>query len=181
MPNDRTTGASPTHRRSRGPWTGPRLTAAGQKHRSPRKRLGVLMWPPMEKPVEPFNLPAADVPTVDAYKKAFLACKPALRSIGGRSVIREMLSAHYRSPDHTITPGQLAAHPNIDLATHSLANTQYGKYAKALCLHFGLTPKFQLAILVSFSDGVPGEDTVKLTMLPHVVTALEDLGWVKPA
>ncbi len=133
----------------------------------------------MEKPVEPFNLPEADVPTAEAYKEAFLACKPALRSVGGRSTVREILSAHYHAPEHTITPWELADHPNVALASYSVVNSQYGKYAKALCQHFKLEPKFALAVLLTFSGGSPGEEAVKWTMLPNVVTALEELGWVK--
>ena len=133
----------------------------------------------MEKPLDSFNLPAADVPTVDAYKAAFLATRAALRSDKGRSTVREILSAHYHAPEHTITPWELADHPNVALASHSTVNMQYGKYAKALCQHFKLEPKFALAVLLTFSGGSPGEETVKWTMLPNVVSALEDLGWVK--
>ena len=141
--------------------------------------MGVLAWWAMEKPFDPFNLPDAALPSLDAYKKAFLACKGALRSIGGRSVVREILTAHYRAPAHTLTAGELAAHPKIALTSYSVVNSQYGKYASALCDHFSLMPKIQLAILVSFSGGAPGDELVKWTMLPRVVTALEELGWVK--
>ncbi len=139
--------------------------------------VAVLAWFAMEKPFDPFNLPDAALPSLDAYKKAFLACKGALRSIGGRSVVREILSAHYRAPAHTVTAGELAA--QLDLTSYGAVNSQYGKYASALCDHFSLMPKIQLAILVSFSGGVPGDEFVKWTMLPRVVTALEELAWVK--
>ncbi len=133
----------------------------------------------MEKPIDAFNLPATDLPSVDVYKKAILACKGALRSIGGRSVVREMLTAHYHAPAHTLTAGELAAHPKIALSNHSAVNNQYGNYARALCDHLSLMPKTHLAILVSFSDGAPGDESVKWTMLPQVVRALEELGWEK--
>jgi len=133
----------------------------------------------MEQPSDQFNLPESDVPSVDAYKEAFLACRGALRRAAGRSPVEEMLKAHYYAPDHTLTAGELAEHAQVDLASYRAVNTQYGKYAKALCEHLNLRPKNQLAILLSFSDGAPGDEDVKWTMLPQVAAALESLVWVK--
>ena len=138
----------------------------------------MLAWLTMDKPGDLFNLPASAIPSVDAYKKAFLACKGGLRSIGGKSVVREILNAHYRAPAHTATGGELAANPLIALASYSVVTHHYGNFAKAMCDHFSLMPRSHLAVLVSFSDGAPGDELVKWTMLPQVVTALADLGWV---
>ncbi len=125
-----------------------------------------------------YNLPAADVPSAAEYKKAIIACQPALRSKGGWSVPKEMLKAHYYAPDRTVTAGELALHGSVALASFKAANLTYGKYAKALCEYFDRSPKFKLAILVKFSGGVPGDELVRWTMLPQVAAALEELGWV---
>ena len=90
-----------------------------------------------------------------------------------------MLRAHYRAKDRTITAGDLARAPNVDLANFNAANLTYGTYAKALCEYFKRDPKFKIAILVTFSAGQPGDEFVQWTMLPQVAAALEDLGWVQ--
>lgn len=125
------------------------------------------------------NLAAAELPSAAEYVKAFLACQPALRSKGGWSVPKEMLKANYYAQDHTVTAGELASNGKVVLANFKAANLAYGKYAKALCEYFDRSPKVRLAILVSFSGGVPGDEFVRWTMLPQVAAALEELGWVK--
>jgi hypothetical protein len=122
-----------------------------------------------------FNLP--DVPTVAEYKKALLACRPALRSKGGFSMPMEMLKENYYAPQHTVTAGELAL--KVRLANFNAANLTYGLFAKALCKEIHRMPQFQIAILVTFSGGQPGDEFVQWTMLPQVATALEELRWVK--
>lgn len=121
---------------------------------------------------DPFDL--ADVPTVDEYKRAFLACRAAL---AGKKYM-EMLQAHYRAPDHTVTAAELAA--AVGYADFSTANLQYGRYARELCGVLNRKPKIHVAILVRFTGGQPNMENVRWTMLPQVVTALEELRWVQP-
>ncbi len=120
----------------------------------------------------------ADVPTVAEYKKAFLACRPALRSKGGSSLPMDMLKVNYSAAGHCVMAADLA--DEVGLASFKAANLRYGTFAKALCKELNRTPKVNLAILVTFSNGRPNEDTVQWTMLPQVVQALEELGWVRP-
>lgn len=120
-----------------------------------------------------------DVPSVAEYKRAFLACKSAVRVGDGKPLA--MLKANYRAPEHTVTAGELAE--SVNLASFGEANLVYGTYAKALCNHLGRHPKFNVAILVRFSGGQPtaeGDEFIRWTLLPPVVQALEELGWVKP-
>ena len=119
-----------------------------------------------------------DIPTVAEYKEGFLACRPALRSKAGWSTPMEMLKANYYAPGHTVTASELAE--TVRLASYKSANLAYGKFAKALCGELGRTPKYNVAILVSFDGTRPDGENVQWTMLPQVVAALEELGWVKP-
>jgi hypothetical protein len=122
----------------------------------------------------------ADVPTAEEYKKAFLACKAALKSKAGDSTVLEMLRINYEAPDRTITATELAKAAN--LGSYSAANLKYGNYAKEICEYFGLKlkSKSHIAVLVRFSGGTPGSADVRWTMHPQVATALEELGWVNP-
>ena len=119
----------------------------------------------------------ADVPTVAEYKSAFLACRPALKSERGWSWPLEMLKANYYAPEHTTTSASIAR--TVGLASYSAANLRYGTYSKALCAELGRDPKFKVAILVKFTGGAPNSEDVRWTMLPQVVQALEELGWVR--
>ncbi len=123
-------------------------------------------------PVAADNL--TDVPTSAAYKKALLACRGAKLT----SKQLAMLKAHYGAPNHTVTAGELAG--AVGYTSYSAANTQYGAYASELCSALKRTPKFQVAILATFSVGDhPGAEFVHWTMLPQVVAALEELRWVR--
>jgi hypothetical protein len=123
------------------------------------------------------NVHLADVPTVAEYKTAFLACRPALRRKNGWSVPEELLKANYHAPDHTITATELAE--RVGLANFKAANLAYGAFAKALAAALNRRPKFNLAILVSFTEARPDGEHIRLTMLPQVVAAIEELGWVR--
>jgi hypothetical protein len=132
--------------------------------------------------VDPFDL--ADVPTVAEYKEALLAARDAgaLKRIDGRSLVHEMLRAHYAAQDRTVTAGELAA--SVNLANFRAANLKYGEFAKALCAHLGRAPTIKVAVLVRFSGGTSGlhpdqDEAIRWTMLPEVAQALEELGWVK--
>jgi hypothetical protein len=115
----------------------------------------------------------ADVPTAEQYKEAFLESRPAMK---GKKYL-DMLRANYRADDHTVTAAELAN--AVDFETFSAANLRYGTYAKVLCKALNRTPKYPIAILVTFSPGEqPGAEFVRWTMLPQVTAALEDLGWV---
>jgi hypothetical protein len=133
-----------------------------------------------EPQADPFNL--ADVPSVAEYKAAFLACRDSgvMKSMGGFSLPLEMLRANYHAPERTLTAGELAAHPRVDLASYKSANLKYGTYAKALCKQLNRKPKVQISILVKFSGGAPTDEFVNWTLLPEAAAALEALGWVKP-
>jgi hypothetical protein len=130
----------------------------------------------MTDPKDTYDL--ADVPSAADYKRAFLACKPALKSKGGWSFPMEMLKENYYAEEHTLTAGALAK--AVGLADHQAANLKFGTYAKALCKELERDPEFKLAILVKFSGGKPKEELVRWTLLPQVVEALEELGWVRP-
>lgn len=129
-----------------------------------------------DKAVPADNL--ADVPTMDEYKEALLACRPALRSKAGFSGPIEMLRANYYAPKRTVVATELARDAN--LANLNAANLAYGKLAKALCAELKRTPKFPVAILVTFSGDAANDEPVSWTMIPQLAAALEDLGWVKP-
>jgi hypothetical protein len=116
----------------------------------------------------------ADLPSVSAYKAAFLKC----RGPGLTEMQLKMLKFHYHATAHTVTAGQLAE--GVGYPSYSTANLQYGTYAGRLCTALGRNPAFQVAILARFSDGdQPGMEFVKWTMHPEVVAALEQLGWVR--
>jgi putative restriction endonuclease len=117
----------------------------------------------------------SDVPSISAYKAALLKSKPPTFS---ESKQLKMLKFHYHAPAHTVTSGELAI--GVGYPTYSAANLQYGTYAGRLCTALGRNPAFQVAILARFSDGEqPGMEFIKWTMLPEVVAALEQLGWVR--
>jgi hypothetical protein len=136
-----------------------------------------------------------DVPSVEDYKNALKASKAALKSSDGRSLILDMLTAHYQAPDHTLTAGELADKVNLELRA---ANLRYGNYAKELCKQLGRKPESRAAIakgkrplwvsmLVKFSGGTPGsrpdeDESIRWTLLPEVVQALEQtfLSHLKP-
>lgn len=114
-------------------------------------------------------------PTVDAYRRAFLACRDGMSDLD-----LAMLEAHHRAPNHTVTAGELAQ--AVGLPSHSAANLRYGLFAGKLCNVLGLRPEFNIEALVSFSGGDdPGEEFIQWTMLPGVVAALESMRWVRPA
>ena len=122
---------------------------------------------------EPMFLPG--VPTVDAYRVAFRACRDGMSDLD-----LAMLEAHHRAPHHTLTAGELAV--AVGLPSYSAANLRYGLFAGRLCQALGLRPQFNVEALVSFSGGDdPGDDLIKWTMRPEVVTALEAMRWVRPA
>ena len=130
----------------------------------------------MTEAVETFDL--NEVPTVAEYKAAFLACKSALKSKAGQSLPLDLVRTHYLSPNHTVTAAELAQ--KVGLANARAANLHYGNFAKALGAQLGRKPKFPISIFVKFTEGQPGEETTKWTLLPQVVQALEELSWVKP-
>jgi hypothetical protein len=120
-----------------------------------------------------------DVPSAAEYIKAFRAARDAgaLKSANARSVVFEMLLANYQAPNHTVTPGELAALTN--LPSYKQANLRYGKFAKDVATRLGREPKIKVAILVRFSGGTPGKKTdqdeaIKWTLLPEVVQALSE-------
>jgi hypothetical protein len=116
-----------------------------------------------------------DVPPVPAYRAAFLACRGKLMTEKQLA----LLKATYNAPNHTITPTELAA--QVGFQTYSAVNLQYGKYAANLCNALRVTPRFQLAVLVTFSPGEePGDEFMRWTMVPNAARALEQLGWVRP-
>jgi len=114
-----------------------------------------------------------DVPSVAEYKRALLECRPKL--VGKKYL--DMLQAHYRAADHTLTAGDLA--DAAGYAHFGAANLQYGNFAKELCRVLDRKPKFAVSILATFNGGTPGDEDVRLTMLPPLVTALELLRWVR--
>lgn len=117
-----------------------------------------------------------EVPTAAEYKAAFLAARSALRSSVGSSVPLKLLQANYDAPDHAATAGELAE--AIGLDTFNQASLAYGKFAKAIAEKLDKKPKFNLSVLVTFSE-IDGDDGfVRWTMIPNVITALEELGWV---
>lgn len=114
-------------------------------------------------------------PTVDEYRRAFLACRDGMSDLDLR-----MLEAHHRAPGHTVTAGELAQ--AVGLPSHSAANLRYGLYAGRLCAVLGRHHGFNIEALVSFSGGTdPAGAHVKWTMLPEVVAALEAMRWVRRA
>lgn len=119
---------------------------------------------------DPYDL--ADVPRVDEYQRALLACR------GMPDNQLKMLKEHYYAPGHTVTAGALAE--RVGFPNFNAANLQYGAFASNLCLALGRKPEIKVAILATFSEGdLPGEEFIKWTMLPQVVEALEQLGWVR--
>lgn len=129
---------------------------------------------------DPFNLKA--VHTAEEYKRALLASRHLLP--GSRYLA--MLKANYAAPQHTISAADMAV--AVGYASWSAANTQYGKYAGAIAEALGhtrgslesvsgaITP--DIAILVSFANGVVAGKTVTWQLLPAVVQALEEMRWV---
>jgi len=115
-----------------------------------------------------------DVPSIDEYENALIACKPALRMDRGYSVILEMLRAHERAPDMTVTTEHLAN--EVGLPDYKSVNLRYGAYAKALCKELGKTPKHQFAILATFEE--PDDGLPRLKMLPQVAAAMRAIGWL---
>jgi predicted HNH restriction endonuclease len=121
-----------------------------------------------------------DVPTADEYRRVLPACVRASRTqkeTQGRSIIQEMLRAHYDAPDHSLSATEMA--DRLDLARVSEANLRYNKFAKLLCEELDRKPKFNISILVTFKGEKWDSGEVPWTMRPEVVTALEELGWVK--
>lgn len=114
-----------------------------------------------------------DVPTVAEYKRAFLKCRPLLP---GKRYL-EMLKAHYRAPDHTVTAGELAE--AVGFPSYSAANLQYGTFACDLCEALGRPREHGVAILVTFSGRELGDELIRWTMIPQVVAALEEMRWVQ--
>ena len=122
--------------------------------------------------IESDNL--TDIPAVAEYKTAFLEC---------RGVMTEkqlaMLKAHYYAPEHTVALGELAEAGGFP--TFKAVNLHYGKYADAIGKVVGRKPKLKITVFASFKPGdKPGDEFVKWTMHPQVVSALEELGWVRP-
>jgi hypothetical protein len=123
-------------------------------------------------PLEMDNL--VDVPSVKEYKAALLSCRGSILTEKRLA----MLKANYFAPEHTLTVADLARH--VGFASYGPANLQYGVYAKALCSALKRSPAYHVAILVRFSPGEePGDEFIRWTLLPEVVSALEQLGWVR--
>ena len=144
-----------------------------------RVPLSITELPGHDAPVPPVqtaadNLAEADVPSVDAYENALIACKPALRMDRGYSVVLEMLRAHERAADMTVTTADLAT--EVGLPDYKSVNLRYGAYAKALCKELGITPKHQFAILATFEE--PDDGLARLKMLPQVAKAMRAIGWL---
>jgi hypothetical protein len=127
----------------------------------------------MTNNIEAENL--EDVPAVSEYKAAFLACRGRLLTDKQLA----MLKQNYYAPDHTAAAGDIAR--AVGFSTFSAANLQYGKYAAHLCAALKRKPPgSNLAILVRFSGGDrTNDENIKWTLLPEVVQALEELGWVR--
>lgn len=122
---------------------------------------------------EPDPADLTDVPSAADYKRAFLATRAAL---SGKKFL-EILQAHYRAPDHSISAGDLAE--AVGLQDYNAVNLQYGKYSRALCEALNREPKIPLAILMTFGGGSQKSDEIRYTLLPQVVAALEELRWVQ--
>lgn len=137
---------------------------------------------PGEPTASPYNL--ADVPTVEDYCRAFAATQSLLE---GNNRYIDILRFHYCAPNHTVTATQVAH--EMDWHGHGAANLHYGKYAGELCRLLGRSPgkliaqqpgleTVDLAILATFGGGTPTHELVTWTLLPQVVQAVEELGWV---
>ena len=119
-----------------------------------------------------------NVPGFAEYIQAFRAARDAgaLKSSDGRSLVFEMLRANYQAPNHTVTATELAELTN--LPSYKQVRLRYGKFAKDLATRLGRDPKVKVATLLRFSGGTPGkktdqDETIKWTLLPEVVQALE--------
>lgn len=93
---------------------------------------------------------------------------------------RAMLCALYSAPARTLTAGQLAI--AVGLEKHYEVNFRLGPFAASLCRVLDRQPRLKVAVLVRFC-AVPdlGDGLITWTLLPEVATALERLGWVRPA
>ena len=127
----------------------------------------------MSVPDDTDSYDLAKVPTIEQYRAAFVACRADMTDLD-----LAMLEAHHRAPDHTVTATQLAE--AVGLANFSAANLHYGTYASRLCTVLGRAPRIFVAILVRFSCGDQPGDEITWTMLPEVVSALEQMRWVRP-
>lgn len=130
---------------------------------------------------DPYDLKAQHTP--EEYKEALKRCRPLLRG----TKYLDLLRAHYRAPDHTITAGELAE--AVGYAGWTAANLQYGRFAGAIAEKLGYrrgqlegvgvanTP--DVAVLVAFGGGGPIGEHITWRLLPPVVRALEDMRWVR--
>jgi hypothetical protein len=116
---------------------------------------------------------AIDSLTKDEYKHAFLSLQP----LADHEL--ELLGAHFRAPNHTITASELATAVGDD--KYGAANLHYGKLAGKLCEVLGCHPRLKVHILVTdFKPNDGAEEHWHLVLRPQVVEALLELGWFSP-
>ena len=123
------------------------------------------------------------IATVEQFKTALKAVKNRVGIIG-KSL--DMLSAHYRAPNHTISSTGLAK--ELGWASFSSVNLRYGNLARDVAeeLRIKLPPTpsgdpHWWRTLAYGNDGMPQADDgcYEWIMRPELVQALEELKWVR--
>jgi hypothetical protein len=117
---------------------------------------------------------ASELPSVEAYKRAFKAFDAASR---GKSKFkhkaprlkRDMLATQYQASDHALTPRQIS---KVGGYQSKSVPAVYGGLASFLCKQLGFKANPKWKVLSSRSeDG-------RLFLHPQVVQAISELGWI---
>jgi|GEM_PF-787798 len=126
----------------------------------------------------------SSIATAEQFKAALLSVRDKFTK---ENHYLDLLTAHYRSPSHTISTGRLAK--EVGYTSYSAANSQYGALAHHIAdaFHIVLPPTpsgdpHWWRTLAYGNDGTPQTDDgcYEWIMRPELVQALQELRWVRP-
>ena len=125
------------------------------------------------------NHSANDTVTSKDFENALLASRADISKQQ-----RDMLEAHFRAPNYTLTATQLAQAAGY--SDYSTANLQYGLLGKTLAARLSFQPekrndgsRIWTTVIATGNPDLPEDTHFQWIMRPQLVEALKNLPWFK--